>query len=578
MALSQYTIAEVEYAGSDTANAGLFDPSQTAGMNTDGAATSATGATPVFTSASYNFVAGDVGAWLFIAAGTNWKTGWYLIALVASNAATLTAGVGTAVNWSTNEYWVNTVAGCATTASPTGATWTIDYSQQNNAAFTYTDLASVGAGLLVSSASQPFGKQQVGNGLLINGTGTGGFFTDGRYVIASIGAANVATVVGPSNITTGAGVAGTGALGGAMASKGQAGAVMQLGNDLFQQSNGSTAYMITSASSNVSGGCLTLPADASGANVSKFIGYGSVRMDMGTKPINMANSSITTFTLVTAGSTSQIINVALNGNARTGSTGFSLVSTSFMALCSVTSCVTRAYTSAGVMISCSATLCSGIPFVGSGLLFGCVAYNNTAGGFNPTGTSNWINCLSINNSGGSSYGFNITSSGAQCIGCTAYGNGSNGFIINVSGAFTASITNCYSESNGGYGYNLSGAMDSAFLLNCGSYGNTSGAYNTNFSPNQLIGFLNLSTSSAFNNPTNGDFSLNNTASAGAALRSAGIPGAAGSTWGLPGLTSLGSGTGTSSYPDIGAAQHQATGGSSTTSALISRIIQGLGLS
>src|SRR6185503_9870086 len=90
------TIFEVRAAGSDTANGGFFDPGQTAGMNTDGAATSATGNSPVFSSASYNFVAGDVGAWVYIALGTNWTPGWYQIASVASNVATLTATIGTA--------------------------------------------------------------------------------------------------------------------------------------------------------------------------------------------------------------------------------------------------------------------------------------------------------------------------------------------------------------------------------------------------------------------------------------------------------------------------------------------------
>jgi len=89
MALSATTIFEVETGGSDTLNGGAFDPGQTAGMLTDGAATSATGTAPVFTSASYNFVAGDVGAWIYIASGTNWIPGWYKISSVGSNAATL---------------------------------------------------------------------------------------------------------------------------------------------------------------------------------------------------------------------------------------------------------------------------------------------------------------------------------------------------------------------------------------------------------------------------------------------------------------------------------------------------------
>src|SRR5438045_1468178 len=126
MSLSAFTIAEVRGSGSDTACGGLFDPSQTTGMFTDGAATSATGNSPVFTSASYNFAAGDAGAYVYIGAGTNWLPGWYKIASVASNAATLTASVGNVMGstggGTASPTVLNTAAGCASTASPTGAT------------------------------------------------------------------------------------------------------------------------------------------------------------------------------------------------------------------------------------------------------------------------------------------------------------------------------------------------------------------------------------------------------------------------------------------------------------------------
>ncbi len=63
-------------------NGGGFDTG-VAGFPTDGAATVATSSAPVFTSASYNFVAGDVGAWIYIKSGTNWTAGWYQITVVS---------------------------------------------------------------------------------------------------------------------------------------------------------------------------------------------------------------------------------------------------------------------------------------------------------------------------------------------------------------------------------------------------------------------------------------------------------------------------------------------------------------
>src|SRR5689334_13109908 len=132
MAVPATLIYEVEIGGSDTANGGGFDPSQTAGMFVDGAATGANTASPVFTSASYRFVAGDANAWLYIAVGG--IPGWYQIASVnvGTGAATLSAAIGAGVLPSLTP---TTVLGCHTSATLSGATWTIDYSQQVSPVF-----------------------------------------------------------------------------------------------------------------------------------------------------------------------------------------------------------------------------------------------------------------------------------------------------------------------------------------------------------------------------------------------------------------------------------------------------------
>jgi hypothetical protein len=51
-------------------------------------------ATPEVASASHNFVTADVGHYLHISAGTSWTPGWYAIASVAANKATLNAPCG----------------------------------------------------------------------------------------------------------------------------------------------------------------------------------------------------------------------------------------------------------------------------------------------------------------------------------------------------------------------------------------------------------------------------------------------------------------------------------------------------
>ncbi len=252
MALSASSIFEVESGGSDTANGGIFDPSKVAaGGFTDGAATSATGTAPVFSSASYNFVAGDAGSYLYIDSGTNWTPGWYLIASVGSNVATLTATIGSVVLAGSTA--LNTVAGCATTASPTGATWSLDHSQQTGVEISYTDLVSAGTGLTCSSATKPFGRQLVGNGMVVT---SGTNFNQGRYVIASVAAVTfIATVVGPTNITTGAGASGAAGLGGAFATPGKADGLMTVaGQTCFIKQI--SAYSTTSNTPGIASGTL----------------------------------------------------------------------------------------------------------------------------------------------------------------------------------------------------------------------------------------------------------------------------------------------------------------------------------
>jgi hypothetical protein len=181
-AMRELAQTDVRTGGSDS-NAGGFDTG-VSGFATDGAVTSATGASPVFSSASYTFVAGDVGAWVYIGAGTNWNPGFYQIASVSGGNATLSAAIGAACLASGgNTTGLNTVAGCATTASPTSATWGLDYSQQNSAQIAFTDMViDATTNTKFTSAAHPVGKNFVGN--IINVTsGTG--FTVQRVAIVS---------------------------------------------------------------------------------------------------------------------------------------------------------------------------------------------------------------------------------------------------------------------------------------------------------------------------------------------------------------------------------------------------------
>lgn len=170
-------------------NGGGFNPAN-ANFPTDLTTDSNTGntASPVVSSASYNFAAGDVGAWVYVKAGTNWTPGWYKIASVASNKATLDAAAGHAmqVNSVTGAFQPNSVAGCATVGTPTSGTYGIDYSQGTAAITTATNLVgalATSSAPTVTSLTQPFGIQHTGNIIHIT---AGTSWTTGWYEIVSV--------------------------------------------------------------------------------------------------------------------------------------------------------------------------------------------------------------------------------------------------------------------------------------------------------------------------------------------------------------------------------------------------------
>lgn len=531
MALGGTTIVEVQTGGSDSANGGCFDPGKvSAGGFTDGAATSATGNSPVFSSASYNFVAGDVGAWLYIDSGTNWTPGWYQIASVASNVATLTATIGTALLSSSNRpTGLNTVAGCATTASPTGAKWSIDYSQQAAAQFSYTDLASAGAGLTVSSAATPFNKQMVGNGLYI---ASGTNFTSGYYVIASVDGSNIATVVGAANITTGAGASGVGGLGGALASPGRLGFLLNaagVANMLCFIKSGT--YGLSTTTVNVSGGPIDTNTGMQGKNL-LIKGYQNTRQDYtGTRPVIDANGNAPTNMLNMGGTSSgshSFYNLSVDGESRNvnGITGSSATYNTIYN-CYVFDCDGTYGFSGARCIFCKVYSCAASGFGNFGTAIYCWADACETGFSNFSG----IRCVSSNNSVDGYNGYGMTA-----LGCVSYNNTGDGFESSTTGRVN-SYMDCISFSDAGYGWK---PFSLGEMINCayGADGAGSGRINT-------VPFVDQNpitlTANPFTNAAGGDFSLNNTAGGGALLRALGF-----SPYGQTG------------YLDIGAVQHQDT--------------------
>jgi len=275
-------------------------------------------AAPVVSSASYNFVAGDVGNWLYIKSGTNWTPGWYKIASVASNKATLSAAVGSSdVVQVTNQvtgqaqgnYGTNTVIGCATVGTPTAGTFTIDYSQATAARISgVTDFAAVGASTTLTSATAAFTPVMVGNFYHQTTTGTGGFGVVGWYEIVSY--TNATTVVLDRTPNSGtASVACTGYVGGALSMN------STLDDDVMETAVAGQVWFVKNNGTFSLGETVSIGAAGSGTAIIMLEGYNTRRGDAPTgtsRPtINCATAS---FTL---GARWHVANLIFTGTATT---------------------------------------------------------------------------------------------------------------------------------------------------------------------------------------------------------------------------------------------------------------------
>jgi hypothetical protein len=538
MALSNTNVFDVRVGGSDTANGGAFDP-QNANMATDLAATSANTSAPVVTSASYNFAARDVNAWLYIKAGTNWTPGWYKIASVASNAATLSAAAGAGYLAGSATIpaspGVTTAAGCATTASPTGGTWTIDYSQGTSPGITYTDMVIGATTTQYTSAANPVGPNIVGNVISVT-SGTG--FTVQYVQVVSVSGT---TATCDKSLGTTASTGGNGGLGGCFATPGKAGAVMVSSgvNCLFIKANSASPDYTFSATANVSGGKCQIPGP------SFVIGWNTVRTMLNkdaTRPTfaPSANSVVMFYmngqtymrnlNCITPGHTSCQALQCDNGNA-------------FVELCRWDGYQNTINVTFGTAAfwSCEMKNCSQGANGSANSIIGCTVNaggNNSAPALSATLYADNI----VYNFQGPGIGLLNNNQNAAALRNVAYGCNSSGF--GGASTFLGTAENNVAWGNAVYGFDFgnSVATIAGKMLNNAAGNNTT----ANFRP--PLATWNPScitlTVDPFTNAAGGDFTPNNTAGGGALLRAAGFP----TSW--PGLA-------TTNNIDSGAAQHAA---------------------
>lgn len=543
MGMNANSIWECRQNASDS-NGGGFNP---ANVNMDATLTATSGntASPVVSTANYTFVAGDVGCWIFIKSGTNWIPGWYQIASVSAGAATLTASVGSASLFDSNSRLpvsLNTAAGCATTASPTVGTWTMDYSivdTSPHAAITVT-LAST----TTFTAVGHVGPNVVGN--IVN-VAAGGSATAGLYEIVSQ-SAGTATIDRSWTASSGSSTA---TIGGALASPGLAAAqIPGSHNTIFIKYN-ATSYSM-SASTNVAGGSISWGSGGgnTGAPVS-IVGYNTTR--------TMWNADANRPTLIPSANSVTLIHtnvyvfvnniIFANPNAKTTCIGLQFGNTKNLAFnCKADSLNYGFYANAawGQFVQCEASNFTTAGFYGSGssgvLCLFCVAHG---GGSSSAGFSLVHYCIFCLAYGGNGQGFSLNDQGVHAF-CTAHGvagtTGSNGigFSLNTGPLL---FLDCVATGNGQWGFQQANLGDFQRYINPVTQGNTTAAFGTGVLPNYNVVGAIAAGSSPYVNAGAGNFAP----ATGSPLKAASFP------------TSLPPGT-TPIANDIGAAQSAASGG------------------
>lgn len=402
-----------------------------------------------------------------------------------------------------------------------------DYSRQDAAQLSLTDAVTNGT-TTVTSATGGFTAAMIGNGINIAGT---------CYMIATRSSTNTITV----DRVIGAASGQTGKVGGALGSPGYCASQLSSASDQVWVKAGT--YMVTTASTNAAGGCVSSPGGTAGFPC-KWEGYQATRGDKGTKPLLDAGS---------IGGSPVVFDTAASyvivDNIHCASPYVSLdLSQSY---CRAIRCKTSGarfgvYLNAAFVsaICCEAANSGsdpGFSVNGEAWVFGCTAHGGGGDGFkvNALGAV-FSDCIAFGNGGA---GFNCATYSSRLQNCTAYGNTGNGFTVCSNTAFWDSAIDCLAVSNGGYGFSSGGASGFFGLIDCATYNNTSGA-TRNLTNSEGAAALSGDPFTA----AGSNFGLNATAGAGAACRAAGLPSA------FPGLPS------TISYPDIGAVQHQDTGG------------------
>lgn len=409
----------------------------------------------------------------------------------------------------------------------TGATGN-DLTRFDAAQYSVTDGVTNGT-TTITSPTANFGTDVVGNVMYVQG-GTGSVVA-GWYEITSRTNSTTVVVDRSTGLTAGTGV--TLKIGGALASPAIA-CTNAVGGNIIYAKYHATPYTISSTSTNVSNGRISMAADPL-----SLVGYDATR-SLGNTDANLPTlqaSAISSTTLISGANNSShyVRNIIVDGASLSTITGISFTSSfnrKVVVRCKAVNCTTGFGTVNPHL--CWADNCTTGFSAGSPASF-CYASNC------PTGFSVSTQIIGCIANGCSTDGFLYSSFVGHCLNCTAY-SCADGFDLNFTTYLAA--TNCLAYGNSAYGFRTG---TGSFLFNCAAGNNSSG--NTNSTPSLQSPTLVALSGDPFTNAGSGDFSLDITTAEGAACRAAGIPGSF-------------FGPSTTGYLDIGAAQHQDAGGGS----------------
>jgi hypothetical protein len=477
----------------------------------------------IVTSATHNFVGGDVGKFINVTAGTGWQVGYYQIVATGSNAATLD----------------RSPAALSTTGGTYDLYSAIDYSQQNAAQIAYTDMVIDGTtNTNFTSAGNPVTAAHVGN--IINVTGGTGFTVQRVQIISQ--AAGVATC--DKSLGTLSSTGGTGNLGGSLLTIPAVVALVVSNNTVHIKAG--TYTQTTTILEGISG------------NI-RYLGYGSTHFDNGTKPlITTATNSVDLVRVnnATVGMT-LFQNISFSNTAGTRGIGF--YSSSNAPVLVLVNCILDGFTKAitsdashsvirRVQLSgCEIKNCApgsgagAVTYVPTGggqerylselLIDGCWIHDTTGAGSSAVYVTSYSDgvtapdvCIMHRSIVSANVtGITSTTCGLRIINSAIANNSSDGINASDAGGLNIPalvISNSIVYGNGGWG--ITSASGSNFPQFYGVSRNNAFGANTSGARNQFpIGFNDIDLSAdPFTSST--DFTLNNTAGGGEDCKAAGF--------------------------------------------------------